>query len=76
MKSLYLIKLDQEGNWAETYWNWSLRLDGCELATGTSEYRFCARLAAQRAARRHAKGKDPVKAGRFPDNTYYYNPEV
>lgn len=70
----YFIKLEQEGNWAETYWKWSLRLDGKELATGSSEYRTFARWAAQKAARRHAKGKDPIKPGKYPDNSYYYNP--
>lgn len=76
MKPLYFIKLELDGNWGESYWNWTLRLDGVELAAGTNEYRFFARLAAQRAARRHAKGKDPVKAGKFPDNAYYYSPDA
>lgn len=72
---MYKIELVYKGDWYETYWHWNVKLDGLVLAEGNREYRFAAKWAAQKAARRHAKGLPAVKPGKSPENEYYYTPE-
>ena len=54
----YKIELEYLGNWEDNEWKWSVYKEGKEkpVWTGITGYRWTARRAAKKAARKHAKG--------------------
>lgn len=76
MKAQYFIKLTEGHSWTDTYWDWVVSYDGEVLAEGVTEFRWTAKRAAQKAAKRHAAGKPAQKPGRPGDDAYYYDPEA
>lgn len=69
---LYGIRLELNGAWDESWWNWEVEYGPKVIACGSAGYRWSAVRQAKKAARRHAKGLDPVKLPRVKPNEFMY----
>lgn len=70
----YSITLKRDWNGDEWEWVWFLSQDAKEIAGGSKVLRWSAIWAAKRAARRHSKGKTPLRLPRTKPDTFYYLP--
>lgn len=74
MKAVYEISLDRVFSFDDYMWTWELRQDEELLATQNASFRWTAVRAAKRAARRHTKGKPPLRIPRDKEATVFYRP--
>lgn len=70
----YEITLTETHDFDDCVWTWELSQGGEFLASSRGTFRWTAKLGAKRAARRHAKGKDPLYTRNAKSNTFYYRP--